>query len=225
LGAQCFANPRKKEHHRKLASINMIPRDSMRAVATPLLNLAYRSGIYRALGAIYAGCGVIFNLHRVVEAHSPVLHPSHLLRSDILDDILAAVRKLGWDIVGIQEVRDRLTSSKSAKRAPTRRFVCFTLDDGYADSLTVALPIFRKYRAPICVYVTTGIVERSIFYWWGANQELILKSERLELPSLEGSGSTVLYGQTLEEKQAAYYTLDALCHQWGDRFIPVLSEL
>jgi len=202
-----------------------MPRDWFRAVAVPLLNLTYRTGGYRALGTVYAGCGVIFSLHRVVAPNYPSLHPAHLLHSDLLDDILGAVRGLGWDIVSIEEVRDRLMSGKSVNYLRNRRFVCFTLDDGYADTLTVALPIFRKYHAPICVYVTTGIVERSIFYWWGANQELILKSERVELPSLEGFGSTMLYGRTLQEKQAAYLALDSQCHRWGDRLIPVLREL
>ena len=40
-----------------------------------------------------------------------------------------------------------------------QRFASFTTDDGYADNLTVALPLFRKYRAPLCVYIPTGQID------------------------------------------------------------------
>ncbi len=194
----------------------------LRRIAPPLLNLAYEAGIYRALSTIYGGLGLIFSLHRVVEPNSLVLQPHHLLRSDILTEVLATLRKLDWDIVSVQEISDRISG-----RGPRtgRRFACFTFDDGYADSLTLALPIFREYQAPLCVYVTTGIVERSIFYWWGANHELIVKSDSVEVPSLTSSQSTILPGQTFEQKWNSYQKLNALCHQWGDSFTPTLREL
>ena len=38
-----------------------------------------------------------------------------------------------------------------------RKFVCFTLDDGYLDNYLNAYPVFKKYGAPFTVYVNTGM--------------------------------------------------------------------
>lgn len=39
------------------------------------------------------------------------------------------------------------------------RACCITFDDGYADNLTIALPILEKYRLPATVFVATGYLD------------------------------------------------------------------
>src|ERR1700736_727769 len=137
----------------------------VRTIATPLLNLAYGLGLYQVLGNFYSGVGVIFSLHRVVEPGRPTLHPGYIIHVDVLDDLLASVQELGWEVVSIDQVHERLVTQNVQVRARSegvRPFACFTCDDGYSDNLTVALPLFRKYRLPLCVYIATGLIERSV---------------------------------------------------------------
>lgn len=196
--------------------------------AVRTLNLAYEAGLYRSVSAIYGGRGVIFSLHRVVEQGQSAFNPHQKLRADVLDDILGAVRRLGWEIVSIDDVHRRLTEEADPARkndVERRRFACFTFDDGYVDNLTLALPIFRKHQAPLSLFVATGIVERQLFYWWGANEELVLRSDRIELPPIGESGPRVLEARCGAEKVLAYQTLDELCHKSGAALFPVLRQL
>src|SRR6266567_3325187 len=128
----------------------------IRKAVIPILNVAYHAGLYRAVGSIYGGCGVIFSMHRFAAPGQPTLHPGHVLHTDVLDETLGTVRRLGWEIVTIDEVADRLTGAaptNGSGNSRLRRFACFTSDDGFADNLTLALPIFRKHKAPLCVYI------------------------------------------------------------------------
>ncbi len=57
-------------------------------------------------------------------------------------------------VLPLREAVSRL----QADRLP-RRACCITFDDGYADNLTVALPILEKYRLPATVFVATAYLD------------------------------------------------------------------
>ena len=192
-----------------------------RKLAIPVLNLAYHSGLFRLAGRFYAGCGVIFSLHRIVEPGHPVLYPGHMIHADALDRLLLDTESLGWETVGIDEAYRRLSSGN----ATGRRFACFTCDDGYADNLTVALPVFRRHKAPVCVYAIAGLLERRILHWPAALHELALKAGCIEIPAIGDAPARVLDARTFQQKLTAYRTLDGLCHRYGKSFLPLLQDL
>ena len=74
---------------------------------------------------------------------------------------LAHVRARGIDIVTVDEMHRRLTEHDFS-----RRFACFTFDDGYRDNRDFALPAMREYDAPLTVYVASDFAEGTGRLWW-----------------------------------------------------------
>ena len=63
--------------------------------------------------------------------------------------------------------RAREPSTLADVSVPSRRpRVVVTLDDGYRDNLTSALPIAESKGIPITVFVTSGILENRAGLWW-----------------------------------------------------------
>lgn len=143
-----------------------------------LLESLYFSGGYRLFESRFAGLGTILMFHRVSPDDTVPFAREMYTSQAFLAAILAQVRHLGWDIVDLDEVHDRLTGRTKS----TRRFVCFTFDDGYRDNMTLALPVFRRHRAPMTIYVCTGMVDRTADYWWGVIEERVSQDTALQSP-------------------------------------------
>lgn len=201
-------------------SIRVIKRFISAKVKRGASDLAYRSGVYHLMGQKYAGAGIIYMLHRVVDDREPLIHPGYAVTTGMVADVLCSVRGMGWDIVTIDEVHRRLVNGDTR-----RRFVCFTFDDGYLDNLTNALPVFRQYEAPMCVNITVGFLDRSLYYWWGALEAMVLRADKIAIPETSLSLPRIVSTRTTEEKQAAYSVLDGLCHKLGHDFFPTLNDL
>ncbi len=75
---------------------------------------------------------------------------------------------------------DDILPANDGARPIGRCPVVVTVDDGYRDFYEVAYPIFREYRIPVMLFLTTGFVDGNVWFWW----------DRLEciLDGLSGSG-------------------------------------
>ena len=107
-----------------------------------------------------------------------MLDPDLTVTADVLDHALRMTLNEGYRTVGVDEIADRLGSSDGG------RFAAFTFDDGYRDNLTVALPVFRAHRVPVCVYVTTGLIDRTAPCWWAALAHLVESRDQVDLDGL-----------------------------------------
>lgn len=124
----------------------------------------------------YGGAGCIIALHRVIpEEHRSLLSVNRALEitPEDLDAMIQLLRRQGFDFVPMDAVLDRLRSPRS------RRFVAFTLDDGYRDNAEHALPVFERHAVPFTVYATRGFSERTDSLWWLSFEEVLRKSDEL----------------------------------------------
>ena len=147
---------------------------SLLKTAFPIV--AQYSGLGSALALRYRGAGTIFMLHSVVACGDD--YPDHSLRcpAETLATALSWLRDRGVDFVSLEAMLDRLKSPSD------RPFAAFTFDDGFADSLTHALPVMERFGAPMTVYVATGMIERSMDAWWLGLAAWIRASDRVALP-------------------------------------------
>jgi peptidoglycan/xylan/chitin deacetylase (PgdA/CDA1 family) len=169
------------------------------------LGALYFTGAHFLLRPIFAGVGAIFMLHHVRPRRDAAFQPNRHLEvaPEFLRAMLSHLKSRDIDIVTMDEVHQRLV-----ERNFSRRFACFTLDDGYRDNRDFALPVMREFDAPLTVYAASDFAEGSGRLWWIALEMAIAKASSIE--ARIGDVATRLDTSTPAAKQAAFDRL----HDW-----------
>jgi len=146
-----------------------------------------------------AGRGVIFTLHHVRPARGSAYDPNALLSvtPEFLAVAIEASLEAGYVPVAVEDLPKLL-----AEPCDKRRFVSFTLDDGYRNNGEYAAPVFRKYRVPYTIFITAGFVERTRSLWWETAALLTANEDCLTFDF--GAGPETLETKTVAQKRAAY---------------------
>src|ERR1700722_436942 len=169
------------------------------------LGALYFSGAHYLLRPIFAGVGTIFMLHNVRPRRNAAFQPNRHLEvaPEFLRAMLTHLRSRDVDIITMDELHRR-----PAERDFSRRFACFTFDDGYRDNRDFALPVMREFGAPFTVHVASDFAEGIGHLWWIALEMVIAKASTIEVdiagvaPRLDTS--------TPAAKEAAFERL----HDW-----------
>ena len=155
----------------------------MAKVKTAMLKAAmsglYHSGAHRLLAPYTQGTGMIFTLRHVrPEPEQPrAFAPNriHEVAPEFLDDVLDQVQEAGLDVISLDQAVQRL------KEGDDRRFVCFTFDNGYRDTLEYAYPLFQRRGLPLTLYVPTDYPDGTGELWWLALEEIVARADEIEL--------------------------------------------
>src|SRR5258708_31426215 len=137
------------------------------------LEALYFTGAHHLLRPIFAGAGAIFMLHHVRPRRDSEFRPNRHLEvaPEFLRATLAHLRSRDIDIITMDESRRRLN-----ERDFSRRFACFTFDDGYRDNRDFALPVMREFDAPFTWFVASDFAEGTGRLWWAARVRVIART-------------------------------------------------
>jgi peptidoglycan/xylan/chitin deacetylase (PgdA/CDA1 family) len=104
-----------------------------------------------------------------------------------------------------------------------KKFLIFTLDDGYLDNLTHALPIFEKYNIPFTIYLCSGFPDGTSLLWWYDLEYIVKKYDSLEF-AFRGTQYTF---KTISNKQqkVAFNAICELCLSCNSSDIGLLEEI
>ena len=160
------------------------------------------SGLDRHFGRRFAGLGVILTFHHVRAESDRLYSQNRLLEITpaFFEAVLRLLHELDYEIIRLDEVKDRLEHPR-----PDRPFAVLTCDDGYLDTKDYALPILKRYDAPMSVFITPGFADRTTPLWW-----LDLEDAVRALPSVEVSLSSGQFRRptrSLDEKVACFSAL------------------
>lgn len=138
----------------------------------PMLSYISRKSLMND-GAI----GVVYMLHHIAEKNPNGIPTNENLKvsSVFLETIITKYKKLGFDFISLDTLYDIILFDIK----PKHPFVSFTIDDGYIDNYTNALPVFEKHHIPFAVFVATDFVDKKALLWWDCVEDIIMTHDRV----------------------------------------------
>jgi peptidoglycan/xylan/chitin deacetylase (PgdA/CDA1 family) len=169
------------------------------AAIRAMFEVLWASQLPRLIRRFSSARGVIFTLHRVLPEPPADFSPNAILqvRPDFLEMTIVRLRKLGIDIVDLDEALRRIEAPERG-----RPFAVFTFDDAYRDNLKYALPVLRRQQCPFTLYVPTALVDGVGEVWWQALEDIIAGQSAVAVTYM-GETDYLPCG-TLAEKQETY---------------------
>lgn len=158
---------------------------------------------YLKLGALFpkaGGQGVIFTLHHVRPATNRAFDPNGLLdiTPEFLEAAIITVKEAGLIPVRLEDLPALLAGPDK-----TKKYVCFTLDDGNKDNAEFAAPVFRKHNVPYTIFVCPGLSKRIRTMWWETVAAIL--RENSEITFDFGAGIEKLETKNKFSKQALFF--------------------
>jgi peptidoglycan/xylan/chitin deacetylase (PgdA/CDA1 family) len=138
---------------------------------------AQASGATALVSRLVAGRGCLFTFHRVAapQAWCDLPNRDFHIDSAFLGRLLDYLVQTGWAVVSMDEVVGRLEDGDQS------RFVNFSIDDVYRDTIEAAVPVFRSRNLPLTLFVTTGIPDGTLCLWEAGLEAILSEKDHVVL--------------------------------------------
>lgn len=169
-----------------------------------LNSLAYRFPMIST--PLLKGKGFFILLHRVLneeERNKYEWNKGLSISPEALTKWMNFFQIKGYDFISVDEAYKRVTQQSTN----TKKFVCFTLDDGYKDNLTQALPVFKNYNVPFTIYIANCYPEKTTIHWWYFLEDYVKSQSSIDLEPL---GINFCSSITDENRELVYRNVRAL---------------
>ncbi len=147
---------------------------------------------------------------------TPLVLLYHRVAYDPIDSQLLAVSPENFE-AHLKELAENYTIlplhqllEEASKGQLQPNTLAITLDDGYVDNLTNAVPLLEKYGLHATIFVVSGTVGSQSEFWWDALERIFLTGHPLpELLSIQDSQGILEWGLTTAQNRLKAY--DELC--------------
>jgi len=127
----------------------------------------------------------ILTYHRVVtgvELSSQFIQPGMYVTSETFDRQVEFLRE-HFDVLSMHEL---LSMWREKTWNAERRYCVITFDDGWLDNYVHALPVLRRYDVPATIFLPTGIIGTTLWFWperlgWLSQRFALLSSKQKAL--------------------------------------------
>lgn len=119
--------------------------------------------------------GLVYMLHHVTEKYPNGIPTNEDLKVSpaFLEKIILTYKTKGFDFISLDDLYGIISSGKKHYHP----YISFTIDDGYLDNYTYALPIFERYKIPFAIFVAIDFIDQKAVLWWDVLEELVLYND------------------------------------------------
>lgn len=119
--------------------------------------------------------GLVYSLHHITDKNPNGIPTNEDLKvsPDFLEEVILKYKRKGFDFISLDQLSDIIISDNK----PKQPFIAFTIDDGYLDNYTQALPVFERQQVPFAIFVATDFIDKKAILWWDILEDLILMND------------------------------------------------
>jgi len=165
------------------------------------------------------GVGYIMMMHHVlpIGAKGWPIHEELNITPEALEKFVAEASKL-FDIIPLTDVLERI------KHPGKRKFMAFTLDDGFQSVYDNALPIFEKYKVPFTIFVSDGFVGKECDTY--RTKDVLEKAMSWDqILALEKNPLVTIGGHTVTHQKLAHIPTDVMVKEIEDNITSLNQHL